>query len=117
MSWSWSRSKSTGPSDITGICPHGHLVRREGSALRVLWWFLFGLGDCPDCLERQLAEAQRILALDDSRLLTAVENTARALKERDEAQGKLEAVEIWNKATHCCQYCAKRWLDRIVKGE
>ncbi|KKL84223.1 hypothetical protein LCGC14_1966840, partial [marine sediment metagenome] len=28
-------------------------------------------------LRSQLAEAQRILALDDSRLLTAVENTAR----------------------------------------
>jgi hypothetical protein len=39
-------------------------------------------------------EAQRILVLDDSRLLTAVQNTARALKERDEAQGKLEAVEV-----------------------
>jgi hypothetical protein len=41
--------------------------------------------------ERQ--EAERILGLDDSRLLTAVQNTARALGERDEAQVKLDAVQ------------------------
>ncbi len=35
----------------------------------------------------------------------------------DEAQGKLDAVEIWSKATHCCKSCAKRWLARILKEE
>ena len=34
-----------------------------------------------------------------------------------EAQGKLDAVGIWDKSTHCCQSCAKRWLARILKEE
>ncbi len=64
----------------------------DDRALRVAARAIDGFRELVADLERQLAEAQRILALDDSRLLTAVENTARALKERDEAQGKLELV-------------------------
>ena len=76
-----------------------------------------------DDLERQLAEAQRILDLDDSRLLTAVENTARALKQRDEAQKKLDAMLAWSgklatgHPTGTWQGLVKDEFARILKGE
>ncbi len=74
-------------------------------------------------LERQLAEAHRILALDDSRLLTAVENTARALQQRDGAQGKLDAVERYaarlggGHSLCTWQGLVKSDLDRILSKE
>lgn len=51
MAWTWSRQpKSSEPSYLRAICPEcGDVVRREGALLHVLWWFLFGLGDCPTC--------------------------------------------------------------------
>jgi hypothetical protein len=56
-------------------------------------------------LERQLAEAQKelkaanhVLEMDDPRLLKCVQTIDRVLRERNEAQGKLDAVEAMMKA-------------------
>jgi hypothetical protein len=59
-------------------------------------------GTCARCidLERHLAEAQKelkaarhVLEMDDPRLLKCVQTIDRVLRERNEAQGKLDAVE------------------------
>ena len=63
---------------------------------------------------RQLARAPASVRAEVIAQGRAIADLERQLAE---AQGKLDAVEIWSKATHCCQSCAKRWLARILKGE